>query len=566
MRDSDQARRLRTGFGRRRFLAGAGISAVGSAALLSGCGGDDSSSAPGSATNPGSSPSATQAAKRGGTLRLPVIFSSGNFDIHQFVIGYQVSLWRAVGNGLFRTDNATGETVGDLAKAWEYPDQQTFVVRLKPEAKFQQKDPVNGRSLTAQDVKFSFERLATKSADYPRNSDYAEVDRIEAIDEKTVRFVMKRPYAPLINLMTNGQATVVPPEVVQKFGDLKSPDAMIGSGPFIAERVDGTRGARLVRNPAYWEPELPYLDAVDVTIVNDTQTSLAAFRAGDFDAHDIAAVDLPSFKGDSAFTIEHYNSPSYMMAGLGGPIDNGPLADMRVRQAIDLTIDRKALGNVVYPGGDFQLSSVFGHPLWSLPTDEITGRPGFRAPKDQDLAEAKRLADAAGNPQLSINTTPQFPSFHIDRAQVYKAQLEKVGFKVDILTDEYAAYKEKERNKRFMLSTLALGFAGDPDAPLAGCFGSNGARNYFSWKSDRYDALLKQEQAEFDPAKRKQIVFEAQRLLLEERPVAAFNAWFVLTDIGLRKNVRGAKFGGLPPSGSNAVDLLNQAKSIWLDT
>jgi peptide/nickel transport system substrate-binding protein len=550
------------GVSRRRFITGGSAAMLGAAALAAGCssGDDDEPAAP------GASPSATQAAKRGGTLRLPVVFSSGHFDIHQFVIGYQANLWRAVGNGLFRTNTGTGEAVGDLAKEWEFPDPQTLIVKLHPEAKFQAKEPVNGRKVTAQDVKFSFERLATKSADFPRNSDYAEVDRIEVTDESTVKFVLKRPYSPLVNLMTSHQAIVVAPEVVQKFGDLKSAEPMIGSGPFIAERVDGTRGARLVRNPNYWEAGKPYLDAVEVTIINDTQTSLSAFRAGELDAHDIPTVDLPSFKGDSNFVIEHYNSPSYMMAGIGGPIDTGPLSDMRVRQAIDLAIDRKALGSVVYPGGDFKLSSVFGHPLWSLPNDEIMKRPGFREPKDQDLAEAKKLADAAANPQLVIQTTPQFPSFHIDRAQVYKAHLEKAGFKVEIATDEYAAYKDKERNKRFMLSTLALGFSGDPDATLSGCFGSSGSRNYFSWKNDRYDALLKEEQSEFDTQKRKTIIHDAQRLLLEERPVAAFNAWFVFADIGLRKNLKGARLGGLPPSGSNAVDLLVQAANLWLDS
>ncbi|MGE5597189.1 MAG: ABC transporter substrate-binding protein [Hyphomicrobiales bacterium] len=553
--------------GRRRFLAGAGASTIGAAALLAGCGDDDDDDGGSSGDNNTSrSPSAAAGSpKRGGTLRLPVIFSSGHFDIHQFVIGYQTSVWRAVGNGLFRTDNGTGETVGDLAKEWEYPDSQTFVVKLKPEAKFQNKPPMNGRKLTAEDVKFSFERLATPSADFPRNSDYQEVDRIEVVDPETIRFVMKRPYAPLINVMTNSQAIVVAPEVVEQFGDLKKGEAVMGSGPFIAERADATSGARLVRNPDYWEEGRPYLDAAEITIVSDTQTSLSAFRAGDFDAHDIAAVDLPSFRGDSNFVIEHYLSPSYMVAGVGGPIDSGPLKDMRVRQAIDLAVDRRALGNVVYPGGDFKLSSVFGHPLWSLPTEEIEKRPGYRQQKDDDLAEARKLVEAAGSPTLSIQTTPQFPSFHIDRAQVYKDNLEKVGFKVEIVTDEYAAYKEKERNKRFMLSTLALGFSGDPDAPLAGCFHSKGSRNYFSWASDKYDQILIDEQSEFDPEKRKAIVFDAQRLLLEERPVAAFNAWFVYADIGLRKSVKGARFGGLAPSGSNAVDLLTQAKDIWLD-
>lgn len=567
-----QLRMLR--LGRRGFLGAAAASGLGVAsAMLVGCGDDDDDEEEGttptptvgSTASPQPSPASSPIPTRGGTLRLPIVFSNGHFDIHQFVIRYQFSIWRAAAQGLFVTEPGSGNTVGSLARDWEYPDDLTFLVHMHENAVFQNLDPVNGRAVSADDAKFSFERLSTDSADFPRHSDYREVDQIDVLDDHTLRFVMKRPYAPLINLMTNDQAVVVPPEVVAKFGDLKSPEAIIGSGPFIAESVDGTTGARLVRNPDYWVPDRPYLDAVELTIVNDTQTSFSAFRAGEFDMHDVAAIDLPSVENDDDLTIEHYISPSWMVAGLGGPVDTGPLQDKRVREAIDLAIDRQALGRVVYPGGDFELSSVFAHPNWSLPTSELLDRPGFRDPKDADIAEARRLADAAGNPSLTIQTTPDYPSFHIDRAQVYQAQLQDAGFDVTIELDEYAAYKEKERNKRFMLSTLALGFYGDPDAPLSGAFGADGARNYFSWFNAEYERLLEKEQSEFDPEIRKDTVLEAQRFLLEERPVAAFNAWFVYADIAVRNYVRGARFGATSPSGSNAGEQGYQFEYIWLD-
>jgi ABC-type transport system substrate-binding protein len=332
--------------------------------------------------------------------------------------------------------------------------------------------------------------------------------------------------------------------------------------------VDATSGARLVRNDNYWQPDLPYLDAAEWTIVNDTQTSLAAFRAGDFDMHAVDAIDLASLEGDDNIAIDHFTAPSYMVAGLGGPIDVAPMDNPMVRQAIDLAIDRTALGQVVYPGGDFQLSTVFGHPVWSLPNAEVVDLPGYRSDKDADRTEAMRLLDAAGfgdGLKLTVSTTPDFPSFHIDRAQVYKAHLAEIGIDLEISTDEYAAYKDKERAKRFQLSTGAWAFSGDPDAALSGAFSTDGARNYFSYSDPDYEAMIAAERETLDLEERQEIVFTMQRKLLEDRPVSAFNAWFLFQDMGRQSYVKGLRLGGLSHSGSNAGDQGYQLSHIWLD-
>jgi peptide/nickel transport system substrate-binding protein len=550
---------------RRRALIGGGA-ALGTAALLAACG----RQAPAPAGQGSSGPTAGPAAaagqpKRGGTLKLPIVFTSGHFDIHQFQTGYQMAVWRCCANGLFTLDPESGNPAGDLAAVWEFPDPTTLVVRLKPGAKWHAKEPVNGRALTARDVVFSLERLATRSAEFVRNSDYAFVERFDAPDPATVRISLKRPFVPLISMLANFQAVVVAPEVVDKYGDLKRAEAIVGSGPFIAERADASTGARVVRNPEYWEPGLPYLDAVEWTIINDAQTSLAAFRSGDVHLHAIEAIDLPAFAADRSIRVEKFLNPQYFVQGLGGPIDRAPLNDARVREAIDLAVDREALGKVAYPGAEFALGGVFAHPAWALPATEVTARAGFRRPKDADLTAATALVRAAGAPALTITTSPQYPSFYIDRAQVFKAQLERVGFKVELDPTEYSAFKDRERGKRFQLTTGTWAFYNDPDALLSGAFAADGARNYFSYANPRYEALLEKERAEQEATKRKETVFEAQRLLLEDRPLAAFTAWFLPVTVGVRAEVRGVRFGGNGPTGTNVGEEGYQAKTIWLD-
>ncbi|MBN9494648.1 hypothetical protein J0H33_15085 [bacterium] len=554
---------------RRRFLAGGAVTAVGSAALIAGCGGGNSKGAASpSGISPAASPSeAASTPQKGGTLRLPTIFASGgNFDVQKFVPAqYTAAVWRTCGNGLFTIDPKTGNPIPDLVDTWSFPDPLTFVAKLKPGAKWHNKPPVNGRAVTAADVKFSLERIATNDPAFVRHSDYDLVDRFEAPDDQTVRIVLKQPFVPLVSALANQQAVIVAPEVIQKFGDLSSADAIIGSGPFILDHADTTQGGAVKRNPDYWEKGGPYLDGIQWTIVNDPQTILSGFQSGKFDMYQVATIDLPSVKGLSGVTVAHYLAPNNFLQGLGGPIDKAPLNDIRVRQAINLAIDRKGLGNVVYPGGDFQPAAVIANPAWGIPSDALLTRPGFRQPKDADLADAKKLVAAAGgNIELTITTTSSFPSFYLDRAQAYKAQLEAVGFKVTLDTSDYTSFKSKETNKRFQVDTLSPAFATDPDSLLSGAFSSSGARNYFSYSSKEFDDYIAKERAESDPEKRKQIILEAQELLLKDLPVAGFANWYVYSDLAIRDNVKGVQLGGIGPSGAQAGDQSFQAKNIWM--
>lgn len=534
--------------------------------MLAGCGSSDSPKT----TTPSAGGSQTASApQKGGTLRLPTIFASGgNFDVQKFVPGqYTAAVWRTCGNGLFTIDPKSGNPVGDLAADWSFPDPLTFVATLKPGAKWHNKPPVDGRAVTAADVKFSLERLATNDPAFVRHSDYDLVDRFEAPDDKTVRIVLKEPYVPLVSALANPQAIVVAPEVISKFGDLSSADAVIGSGPFILDHADTTQGGLAKRNPDYWEKGGPYLDAIQWTIVNDPQTILSGFQAGKFDMYQVATIDLPSVKGLSGVTVAHYLAPNAFLQGIGGPIDKAPLNDLRVRQAIDLAVDRKALGNIVYPGGDFQPAAVIANPAWGIPADELEKRAGFRQPKDADIANAKKLVSAAGgNVELTISTTSSYPSFYLDRAQAYKAQLEAVGFKVTLDVSDYTAFKSKETNKRFQIDTLSPAFATDPDSLLSGAFGTGGARNYFSYSSKAFDALIAKERAEADPEKRKQIVLDAQHMLLTDLPVAGFANWYVYSDLAIRDKVHGVQLGGVGPSGAQAGDQSYQAKNIWMSS
>src|SRR5919204_316228 len=149
----------------------------------------------------------------------------------------------------------------DLAERWEYLDDKTVVFYLRKGVKFHNKPPVNGREVTARDVKYSLERFAAKSGFRAR---FDDVERIDIVDDYTVKIITKHPFAPmLINLATPSYCVILPKEAEDKYGDFNQAEAAIGTGPFVLERYE--RGVRLAfkRNPDYYIKGLPYVDGIE---------------------------------------------------------------------------------------------------------------------------------------------------------------------------------------------------------------------------------------------------------------------------------------------------------------
>ena len=118
---------------------------------------------------------------------------------------------------------------GDLAESWSQPDETTYVFKLRRGVRWQPKPPVNGRELTAEDVVYSVERFRTVKGN-ANASMLKPLDRVEAIDRHTVRFTLKEPFAWFLDMLANPMAVcIVARECVEKFGDLRSPEATVGT-------------------------------------------------------------------------------------------------------------------------------------------------------------------------------------------------------------------------------------------------------------------------------------------------------------------------------------------------
>src|SRR5215468_4207571 len=167
--------------------------------------------------------SVAQTPKPGGVFRFAG-FDPPNFDPHQNVHWWTFIYLSLTHSSLVRHKAGPGVTPGmlpiegDLAESWEQPNDTTYVFKLRPGVRWHNKPPVNGREVTAADVKYSYERAMTVKGN-PNRAVVDDIDRVEALDRSTVRFTTKEPYAWFLDVCA--QLLILAPEVGEKFGDFK---------------------------------------------------------------------------------------------------------------------------------------------------------------------------------------------------------------------------------------------------------------------------------------------------------------------------------------------------------
>jgi peptide/nickel transport system substrate-binding protein len=309
--------------------------------------------------------------------------------------------------------------------------------------------PVNGRELTAEDVRYSVERFLTvKGNAYA--SMLSAVDKVEALDRYTVKFTLKEPYAWFLDVLANPHAVaIIARECVEKFGDLKKQEAVIGTGPWMLDSYRPNVGYTLVRNPSYFVPGLPYIDRIEVSIDEDNGSRMAAFLGGKYDigwefmgainrTDWVQVKDVVKSKRPRLRTAEF---PSSVMTHLALRTDIKPFNDVRVRQALSLAFERQAIIEQILEGHGTPNAAV---PVfmrdWTVPVDKLgEGARYFK----HDPAEARRLLAAAGYPNGfpgSVCFTTYGSTTLVDSMQLVLKFLKDVGVDARLDQREYGAF------------------------------------------------------------------------------------------------------------------------------
>ena len=288
----------------------------------------------------------------------------------------------------------------DIAESYEIsPDGLQYTFHLRKNVTFH-----NGDELTADDVKFSFDRLRAKHSGYSYGAQVETIDSIEAADKNTVRFKLRKRTGPFLIYMAFPGSSIVPKKLVESGHDLNAQP--IGSGPFKFVNYEPRSVIRFERNPNYHEQGKPYFDAMEYRIISDITALTNAVLSGEVNfSNEIPPKDwaqVTSSPDLAGLTLEgsRYN---WLLCNTTKP----PLDNPKVRQAIACAIDREAL----VKGAFFGLATpILGGviPSWNWGYSDIQ----YFKPNG-DPAKAKVLLAEAGHPngfETSMTIASSFPA------------------------------------------------------------------------------------------------------------------------------------------------------------
>ena len=384
---------------------------------------------------------------------------------------------------------------------------KTVTIKLRRNVKFNDGTPMN-----AEAVRYSLERhLSMKGSS--RRSELELVNAIEVVDPLTVRLRLKAPFSPIVATLADRAGMPVSPTQAKKLED-KFGTAPICVGPWtLVERVPQDRIV-LEKSREYFDPGSARFDRLIFRIIPDDNVRLANLRSGDIDMmHLVAPTDAASLRKEGRFDLSsvtglHYHGLTINLHNKNGkntpPVDLGtPLAnDPRVREALDLSIDREALNQVAWDGqythGCTPLSPV--SPFYDK----------GRKCSTRDVAKAKKLLADAGlaggySFELTIVNDPQQRRL----GEVIQGMAKEVGFNISLRPSEFAsALKDDDSGK---LQVFLVGWSGrvDPDGNIHQFHTCGGSLNTTGACDEAIDSLLNKAREVSDFAQRATLYKEA---------------------------------------------------------
>jgi peptide/nickel transport system substrate-binding protein len=404
-----------------------------------------------------------------------------------------------------------------LAERWEQPDDTTYIFYLRQGVKWHNKPPLNGRELVADDVKFTYDRFMTEPGN-PLRFTLESVDHIEIVDRYTVQFILKEPFVWLVNVLANPYSTwIVAPEVVQQFGDLKKPESVIGTGPFILERYEPNVKTVFKRNPDYFLKDQPYVDGVEWLVLEDPSTGLAMYRAGQIDCGPAAnwgvrQQDLEALQKSHPRLVYQDFLSNVTSSVVYLRNDMPPFNDVRVRRAISMAIDRQGIIEGVYMRGEPTPAIARGATEWSLPIDQLGEGARYY---QYDPKEARRLLAEAGFPKgfkTPISTTNGYGPDLLDAVQLVQRYLKDVGIEAEMKLQEYGAYMATTFLGKYEgLAMGPLSITWEPDSVLYGMYAPDQPRNSGHVNDPKLTTMLKEQRRTRDLEARRQLIFDIQR-------------------------------------------------------
>jgi len=371
------------------------------------------------------------------------------------------------GKGLAGTGEVSWQTYGfsglvghspRLCESWELVEPSTLVYHIRKGVHWHDKPPVNGRELNADDIVYNMERGLRLARSY-LNITMTQSERptsIEATDKYTVTVVCPPGMAGKWLEQSGELMVIIPPEVDEEWGNMNEWTRVIGTGPYtIKDYVPGS-ALTLERYPAYWmydpvypENRLPYVDIVKYHIIADASTRIAALRTAKVDAYSLSfddAEDVIATTPDLMYVEVPQTAPSLIFFDLR----KEPYSDIRVRRALQIGVDQKAISDSYYGGH----SEWYSFPILPMPEHSDMYTPLEDMPESvqelfgYDVDEAKALLAEAGYP-TGFKAKVICYDAYVDMLSIFKDYWEKIDVELELDVKEYSVWQSMETSKTY---------------------------------------------------------------------------------------------------------------------
>jgi peptide/nickel transport system substrate-binding protein len=421
--------------------------------------------------------------------------------------------------------NSLQSIVPELATGWSWNEEGTeLTMPLQHDVKWH-----DGTPFTAKDVKCTWDLLTGKSSEKlrinPRKSWYRNLDEVRVDGDYQVTFRLKRPQPSFLALLATGWSPVYPCHIPAR--DMRSHP--IGTGPFKFVEYKPNQSITVARNPDYWKKGRPYLDGIEYTIIRDPATARLAFVAGKFDISWPYSITIPVLNDiqSQAPTAECEVAATNVNRTLIINRDKPPFDNPELRRAMALALNRKAFVDIITQGkgdiGGVMLPAPEG--VWGMPPELLQTLPGYGSDVEKNRAEARQIMQNLGygpyNKLAVVVSTRNVPAYR-DPAVILVSQLNEIYMDTTLDPVDTVNWYPKVMRKDYTVGLNVTESAlDDPDQQFYESYVCGADRNYTGYCSPEVDKLVDQQSAEPNVEKRKKLVWEIEKRLVEDgaRPV-----------------------------------------------
>jgi peptide/nickel transport system substrate-binding protein len=388
-------------------------------------------------------------------------------------------------------------------------DGKEMTIKLRPGVKFH-----DGEPLDAEAAKFSIERHMTFPGSF-RKSELASVDHVEVVDPLTIKLVLKTPYAPLIAQLTDRAGMMVSPKAAKEAGD-KFGLHPVCAGPYkFVERVQQDRMV-FEKFADYWNKDNVFIDRVVFLPIVDATVRLANLKSGGLDLIErVLATDIKDVRSDQRLVLS--TAPELGYLGLTINVANdkskGALSQSeKVRQALDLSIDREALNQVVF-NGEFTPGNQWVSPSHPYYQKAFPIRP-------RDVEKAKALLKEAGvTVPVPVDLMVTKGAENEAVSQVIQSMAAEAGFDLKIRVIEFATSFKQAQAGEFQIFQINWSGRIDPDGNSYVFLHAKAPQNDGGYSNPEADKLMEDGRLVADPAQRKAIYEKLTKIVLNDEPI-----------------------------------------------